>query len=78
MEVGKTFKVLTDLEFERMTALLQSHMTGENVTTAKARPTIVVEVTYDEVQKSPLRFAAITRIREDKSVSEIDTIDRVR
>jgi DNA ligase-1 len=58
LEVGKTFKVLTDLEFERMTALLQSHMTGENVTTAKARPTIVVEVTYDEVQKSPPKICS--------------------
>jgi ATP-dependent DNA ligase len=29
-------------------------------------------------RKAPLRFAAITRIREDKSAREIDTIDRVR
>jgi DNA ligase-1 len=68
-----------------MTTLLQSLKTSENATTVKVRPAIVVEVTYDEVQKSPyyssgyaLRFARITRIREDKSASEIDTIDRVR
>ncbi|MCJ7761266.1 hypothetical protein MUP59_09040 [Candidatus Bathyarchaeota archaeon] len=65
--------------------MLQSRKTNENATTVKVRPAIVVEVTYDEVQKSPyyssgyaLRFARITQIREDKSASEIDTIDRVR
>jgi DNA ligase-1 len=48
-------------------------------------PKIVVEVAYNEIQKSPkyscgmaLRFARITRIREDKGVEEADTIQRAR
>ena len=48
-------------------------------------PKIVVEVAYNEIQKSPkykcgmaLRFARITRIRDDKSPEEADTIQRVR
>ena len=49
------------------------------------RPEVVVEVAFDEVQKSPhyksgyaLRFARITRIREDKSPKDSDTISSVR
>jgi DNA ligase-1 len=48
-------------------------------------PRIVVEVMYNEVQKSPkykcgmaLRFARISRIRDDKTAEEADTIQRVR
>lgn len=48
-------------------------------------PRIVVEVAYNEVQQSPkyksqmaLRFARITRIRDDKSPDEASTIGQVR
>jgi DNA ligase-1 len=48
-------------------------------------PKIIVEVAYNEIQKSPkyesemaLRFARITRVRDDKSPDEADTIERVR
>jgi DNA ligase-1 len=48
-------------------------------------PKIVVEVAYNEIQKSPkyksqmaLRFARISRIRDDKTPQEADTIDKVR
>jgi DNA ligase-1 len=48
-------------------------------------PKIVVEVVYNEIQKSPkyksemaLRFARISRIRDDKSAEDADTIEKVR
>jgi len=48
-------------------------------------PKIVVEVAYNEIQRSPkykcgmaLRFARITRIRDDKNLEEADTIQKVR
>jgi len=83
--VGKTFKGLTDHEFEEMTRRLQEIKTRETRYTVYVKPEIVVEVAFNEIQRSPhyrsgfaLRFARITRTRDDKSPLEVDTIQRIR
>ncbi len=83
--VGKTFKGLTDEEFEMMTKALQSLKIHELKYTVRVRPSVVVEVAYNEIQKSPhyksgfaLRFARIARIREDRLPDDADTIQRLR
>lgn len=83
--VGKTFKGLTDEEFEWMTKRLLELKIGETHHTVYVRPEIVVEVDYNEIQRSPnyrsgfaLRFARIKRIRVDKPPWEADTIERVK
>ena len=83
--VGKTFKGLTDKEIIRMTAHLKELAVREDRGKVVVTPQIVVEVAYNEIQKSPkyrcgmaLRFARITRIRNDKGPGEADTIERVR
>lgn len=83
--VGKTFKGLTDEEFIEMTRNLLSLKISEDGYTVRVKPNIVVEVAYNEIQKSPqypsglaLRFARIVRIREDKSVKDIESIQRLR
>jgi DNA ligase-1 len=83
--VGKTFKGLTDEEFRWMTRRLQELKVGETPTTVYVKPEIVVEVAFNEIQRSPhypsgfaLRFARIKRIREDKSPEEADTLERLR
>jgi len=83
--VGKTFKGLTDEEFELMTKRLLQLKLSDDGYTVKVKPEIVVEVAYNEIQRSPkyrsgyaLRFARITRIRSDKSPREADTIDKIR
>ncbi|KYH37898.1 MAG: DNA ligase [Candidatus Bathyarchaeota archaeon B24] len=83
--VGKTFKGLTDTEFEGLTRILKKDIVRREGRRVWVNPRVVVEVAYNEVQKSPkypsgfaLRFARIVRIRWDKRVEEADTIDRVR
>ncbi|MGH7766959.1 MAG: ATP-dependent DNA ligase [Candidatus Binatia bacterium] len=79
--VGKTFKGLTDKEFTEITARLQELQTADDGYTVSVRPEIVVEVAYNEIQRSPqyssgfaLRFARIARIREDKGPGQITAL----
>ncbi|MDZ7261846.1 MAG: ATP-dependent DNA ligase [candidate division KSB1 bacterium] len=83
--IGKTFKGLTDQEFQWMTGKLQSLKISEGPDTVYVKPELVVEVAYNEIQRSPhyksgfaLRFARVTRIREDKSPAQADTLERIR
>jgi len=85
LDVGKTFKGLTNIEFQGMTDRLQSLKLNEKGHTVFVKPETVVEVAYNEIQKSPhynsgfaLRFARITRIRDDKGPDEIDTIQNLQ
>jgi len=85
MVVGKTFKGLTDKEIIQMTERLKELTIRKEGRRVIVLPRVVVEVAYNEIQRSPkyrcgmaLRFARITRIREDKSPEEVDTIQKVR
>ncbi len=85
LELGKTFKGLTDEEIKTMTERLKQIASVEKQGRVTVLPKIVVEVAYNEIQKSKkyksemaLRFARITRIRIDKKPEEADTIQRVR
>jgi len=83
-EVGKTFKGLTDAEFEAMTERLLALKTEEAHGVVTVRPEVVVEVAYNDIQRSPqyeagmtLRFARIVRIRDDKPAAQADTIGAI-
>ncbi len=83
--IGKTFKGLTDAEFENLTKILENDVVKREGRRVWVKPRIVVEVIYNEIQKSQkypsgfaLRFARIAKIRWDKNVEEVDTIDKVR
>jgi DNA ligase 1 len=82
--VGKTYKGFTDQEFEDITKKLLSLKTSETRHVVRVRPEIVVEVVFDEVQRSPkypsgfaLRLARIKSVRNDKTPAEADSIEEV-
>jgi DNA ligase-1 len=84
-DVGKTFKGLTDREFAEMTARLTAFAVADDGYTVRVRPEVVVEVAYNEIQKSPtypsglaLRFARIARIRDDKAPGQATTLAELR
>ena len=85
LNIGKTFKGLTDAEIIELTKRLKESAVSQDGHRINVIPKIVVEIAYNEIQKSPryksqmaLRFARITRIRDDKTSEEADTIQRVR
>jgi DNA ligase-1 len=84
-DVGKTFKGFTDRQFVDMTERLQALAVADDGYTVRVRPEVVVEVAYNEIQKSPtcpsgfaLRFARITRVRDDKAPAQATTLDELR
>ena len=87
LNVGKAYSGLTDAEVEELSEWFKAH-TIEEFAHGKVRtvePKVVFEVTFDRVQPSArhksgfaLRFPRIVRIRTDKSLEEIDTLDAVR
>jgi DNA ligase-1 len=83
--VGKTFKGLTDAEFRAMTERLSALAISEQGATVFVEPRVVVEVLFSDLQRSPtydaglvLRFARISRIRDDKTPAEVDTVQHLR
>lgn len=85
LECGKMATGLTDKQFEEITERLKpliEHQSGRKV---KIRPEIVVEIGYQEIQKSPtyasgfaLRFPRLIMVREDRSVSDANTIKKIK
>jgi ATP-dependent DNA ligase len=82
--LGKTFKGLTDEMLTWQTQRLLELEDHRDSWTVYVRPSLVVEIAFDGVQRSPrypggvaLRFARVLRYREDKTPAGADTIDAV-
>jgi DNA ligase-1 len=83
--LGKTFKGLTDETLEWQTRELLARETKRDQWTVYVRPELVVEIAFNDVQRSSqypggmaLRFARVKGYRPDKRPEEADTIDTVR
>jgi len=83
--LGKTFKGMTDAILDWQTKELLARETHREGHIVHVRPELVVEVAFNEVQRSTqypggvaLRFARVKGYRSDKSPAEADTIDAVR
>ena len=87
LNIGKAYSGLTDREIQELSDWFKAH-TIEEFAHGKVRtvePKIVLEVTFDRIQPSArhksgfaLRFPRILRIRTDKPVEEIDTLETVQ
>ena len=82
--LGKTFKGMTDEMLEWQTRELLARETHREGHIVHVRPELVVEIAFNEVQRSPhypggvaLRFARVKGYRHDKRADEADTIDAV-
>ena len=82
--LGKTFKGMTDEMLKWQTQHLLGLEVARDAFTVYVRPSLVVEVAFDGVQRSPqypggvaLRFARIKGYRHDKPASEADTLESV-
>ena len=85
LNVGKAYNGLTDAEIAALTAQFESITIERFGRYHVVRPEVVIEVTFDIVQRSTrhkagyaLRFPRIVRVRDDKPPTEIDTLARVR
>jgi DNA ligase-1 len=82
--IGKAYSGLTDQEIAEMTAFFRAHTLEDFGHFRTVEPIVVLEVAFNNLMRSTrhasgfaLRFPRILRIRTDKPVSEIDTLERV-
>ena len=90
VEVGKASTGLKEkeeegLSFMEMTRLLKPLIANDKGKEVLVKPKIVIEVGYEEIQKSPtyesgfaLRFPRVIGLREDKGPDEASTLDYVK
>lgn len=84
VNVGKAYTGLTDAEIAAMTERFLEITVDDHGHVRLVKPEVVLEVAFDSIQHSTrhksgyaLRFPRIVRIRDDKPVDEVDTLDRV-
>jgi len=83
--IGKAYSGLTDVEIATMTEHFKATTINRHGPVHRVEPTVVLEIAFDRIQESSrhksgyaMRFPRIARIRDDKTVDEISTIDEVR
>lgn len=75
---------LSDDDLARLTKLMEENKISEKGTRITVHPKIIFEIAYSKIVKSPeyeagysLRFPVVKRIRTDKGLADIDTVERL-
>lgn len=84
LNIGKAYSGLTDDEIATLTVWFQQHTLDDTGGQLLVEPQVILEVAFNNVMQSDrhssgyaLRFPRILRIRTDKTLAEIDTLERV-
>jgi len=89
LEIGKVGTGIKEKEemgvsFLELTKLLKPLVVSSAGRGVKVKPKIVIELNYEEIQKSPtyssgyaLRFPRLVRLREDKHISEVSSLAQI-
>ncbi len=84
LNIGKAYSGLTDREILDMTKFFKQHTIQDFGRFRLVEPSVVIEVAFNGIQKSvrhasgyALRFPRIIRIRTDKTIRDIDTLETV-
>ena len=83
--IGKAYSGLSDEEVEYMTNKMKSLILRDEGSKILVKPEVILEISFDTVQRSnrhnsgyALRFPRIKNIRYDKSIENIDSLDKVK
>jgi DNA ligase-1 len=79
--IGKAYSGLTDVEIAQLTAHFMKRTVWQKGRYFAVEPDVVLEIAFDLLQASPrhssglaMRFPRIVRIRQDKTVADVDTL----
>jgi DNA ligase-1 len=83
--LSKVATGFSDEQLQEIYALLRDRVISQSGKEVRFEPGMVIEVGYSEIQRSPnyetgfaLRFPRFIRIRDDKSIDEIETLESIR
>jgi DNA ligase-1 len=84
LDVGWVATGLTDDALVELTEMFRELFILEKGMEVEIKPAVIFEVAYEEIQRSPnyssgyaLRFPRMVGVRDDKSLEEADTLERV-
>jgi DNA ligase-1 len=84
LDVGWVATGFTDEALADLTEMFRELIVLEKGMEMEIKPAVIFEVAYEEIQKSPnyssgyaLRFPRLVAVRDDKSLGEADTLERV-
>jgi len=85
LPLSKVATGFSDEQLQEIYALLKDRVISQSGKEVGFEPGVVIEVGYSEIQRSPnyetgyaLRFPRFIRIRDDKSIDEIETLEGIR